>query len=58
VLDTGPFAPSGRFAHIVGSGTWSAAVTVVGPHVEPSDGPPGADSILALALTGTLKLKS
>jgi hypothetical protein len=58
VLDTGPFAPSGRFSHVVGSGTWSAAATIVGPHVEPSDGPSGADSILALSLTGTLTLKS
>jgi hypothetical protein len=58
VLDTGPFAPSGRFAEIAGSGTWSAAATIVGPHVEPSDGPPGADSVLSLSVTGTLTLRT
>ena len=57
VLTTGPFAPTGRFAHIAGSGTWTAAATIVGPHVEPSDGPPGADSILAFSLRGALTLK-
>jgi hypothetical protein len=57
VLTTGPFAPTGRFAKIAGSGTWSATATVVGPPVEPIDGPPGADSILSLALTGSLTLK-
>jgi hypothetical protein len=58
VLDTGPFAPSGRFADIAGSGTWSASATIVGPPVEPSAGPPGHHSILALSLSGTLALKS
>jgi len=58
VLTTGPFAPSGRFSKITGSGTWSAAATIVGPHVEPIDGPPGADSTLALSLNGTLALRS
>jgi len=58
VLGTGPFAPTGRFSKIAGSGTWSAAATIVGPHVEPSDGPPGADSILSLTLRGTLTLRT
>jgi hypothetical protein len=57
VLSTGPFAPTGRFSKIAGSGTWSAGVTIVGPHVDPS-GPPGADSILALSVTGTLTLRA
>src|SRR5690348_12482896 len=50
VIGTGPFAPTGRFSKIAGSGTWSAAATIVGPPVAPSDGPPGADSILSLSL--------
>jgi hypothetical protein len=58
VLATGPFAPTGRFSKITGSGTWSAAATIVGPPVEPIDGPPGADSTLAVSLRGTLALRS
>ena len=58
VLETGPFAPTGRFSRIAGSGTWSAAATIVGPPVEPIDGPPGHDSILTLSLRGTLTLRS
>jgi hypothetical protein len=58
VLDTGPFAPSGRFSKIAGAGTWSAAATIVGPPVEPTDGPPGSHSILTLSLRGMLTLRS